>query len=190
MRCPFGPVRQLGFVTADLDKAMAYWTGTLGVGPFFVLHDVEFEDYHYRGRAADSPVCSFGIAQWGELQLELIQQHNDAPSVYREFLSAGRSGIQHMSAWFAERDSYEAARAEGIGKGMALAQESRAEKGRFCYFETGRPDIPHLELAEGLAPNTKPFMERVAEAARDWDGSDPVRLLRGRQADGKEIAAH
>jgi len=185
----FGPVRQLGFVVADIDRAMDYWTGTLGVGPFFVLHDIAFDEYRYRGQSAVSPVCTFGVAQWGDMQLELIQQENDAPSAYREFLSAGRSGIQHLSTWFAGREAYEAARARALGQGMALVHESRSEKGRFCYFETGTAGVPHLELAEALLPGSKELMDRIAEAARDWDGSDPVRVLRERRSGGKGAAA-
>ena len=33
----FGPVMQLGFVVPDLDRAMAHWTGNVGVGPFYVM---------------------------------------------------------------------------------------------------------------------------------------------------------
>ena len=35
-----GPVRQLGFVVRDLDRALEYWTKTLGVGPFFTIRNV------------------------------------------------------------------------------------------------------------------------------------------------------
>jgi hypothetical protein len=31
----FGPATQNGLVVRDLDAALAYWTGKLGVGPFF-----------------------------------------------------------------------------------------------------------------------------------------------------------
>ena len=176
MSLRFGPVRQLGLVVAAVDEAVASWTATLGVGPFFVLRDVAFTDFHYRGQPAPSPLCDFAVAQWGALQVEIIAQTDDAPSAYREFRSAGRSGVQHVSSWFDDRTAYEAARAAGIAQGLALVQESRAERGRFCYFETGTPDAPMIELAEALLPGSaRRFTDVVAAAAADWDGSDPVR---------------
>ena len=39
---------------------------------------------------------SVAIGYWGDTQIELIQQHNDAPSIYREFLQKGYRGMQHM----------------------------------------------------------------------------------------------
>ena len=42
---------------------------------------------------------SVALANSGDLQIELIQQRNDAPSMYKEFLDSGREGLQHMSYW-------------------------------------------------------------------------------------------
>ena len=39
---------------------------------------------------------SAAIAYSGDLQIELIYQHDDAPSIYSEFSRGGRSGLQHM----------------------------------------------------------------------------------------------
>ena len=33
------------------------------------------------------------------MQLELIQQRNDVPSLYSDFLAAGHEGMQHWSSW-------------------------------------------------------------------------------------------
>ncbi len=40
MSGPLGSVRQAGFVVRDLDRALEYWTKTLGVGPFFRIRNV------------------------------------------------------------------------------------------------------------------------------------------------------
>src|ERR1017187_10835560 len=47
----FGEMRQIAFVVRDLEKALDYWTRTLGVGPFFVMRDVVPDNYRYCGRA-------------------------------------------------------------------------------------------------------------------------------------------
>ena len=45
----FGSVRQIAFVVPSIDQALGYWTGTLGVGPFFVMRKMEPLSYRYRG---------------------------------------------------------------------------------------------------------------------------------------------
>ena len=88
----FGEIRQNGYVVRDIDAALAHWTGTLGVGPFFYFERVPIADFRYRGEP--SPVeVSIALANSGALQIELIQQRNDAPSMYRDFLRAGREEI-------------------------------------------------------------------------------------------------
>ena len=41
---------------------------------------------------------SAAIAYSGDLQIELIYQHDDAPSIYTELPRGGRSGLQHIRA--------------------------------------------------------------------------------------------
>ena len=80
----FGPVMQLGFVVPDLERAMEHWTGTVGVGPFFVMSHIKFAEAIYRGAPTDADI-SVAVAQWGEVQVELIQQFNESPSIYSHF---------------------------------------------------------------------------------------------------------
>ena len=52
-------------------------------------------DFQYKGQP--SPVdISLALANSGTLQIELIQQRNDAPSLYLDFLQAGHEGLQHL----------------------------------------------------------------------------------------------
>ncbi|MBV1688957.1 VOC family protein [Novosphingobium sp. G106] len=177
MSINFGPIRQVGHVVRDADAAMNYWTGVMGVGPFFVLREYEFLDFRYRGRLSLPPVVTLCFAFSGDLQIELIQQHNDAPSSYREFLSSGREGMQHVSPWFDDLAAYDAARARALALGMAMVQESASGIARFCYFETGRPDAPLLELAEALLPAARGVHDLAYAASQGWDGSEPVRTI-------------
>ena len=91
----FGSVAQNGYVVRDIEKSMERWL-ELGVGPWFYFGKVEMDYFRHRGRPSDMEM-SVAIANSGDLQLELIQQRNDAPSMYREFLDAGHEGMQHMS---------------------------------------------------------------------------------------------
>ena len=94
----FGAITQNGYVVRDIEAAMRHWIDVLGVGPWFYVARAPIEDFQYRG--APSPVeVSIALANSGALQIELIQQRNDAPSMYRDFLQAGNERLQHVAYW-------------------------------------------------------------------------------------------
>src|SRR5512143_1363312 len=95
MAALFGPVMQLGFVVPDLERAMQHWLEKVGIGPFLVLEHVKFAQVLHRGQPTDIDM-SVALAQWGEVQVELIQQFNDAPSIYTEFPGRTQGGLQHV----------------------------------------------------------------------------------------------
>jgi len=163
-----------------MKRALCYWTEKLGVGPFYVLPEITFKAYRYRGAPAEAPVCAIALAQTGDLQIELIQQLNTAPSGYREFLSSGRTGVHHYSSWFGDRSAFDDVRAWAVGKGFAIVHESASEDGnpRFCYFDAGAPDAAVFEISEALAPGAEGIVRIVADAAQGWGGEHPVRDLR------------
>lgn len=172
----FGEIRQLGHVVPDMNQALEFWTGHMGIGPFFVSHDIVFADYRYRGQPAVSPRVSLAVAYSGDVQIELIHQVDDTPSAYTEFLAAGRSGLHHYSSWFADRDEYENARSWALERGFKLVMESRPEVGiRLAYFETGHPAGALFEISEALVPAIAGGMDVVRELCAKWDGSQPVR---------------
>jgi hypothetical protein len=82
---------------------------------------------------------SIALACSGDLQIELIQQYDSAPSPYREFLDAGNSGLHHVAHWTTH---YEALDQRMGALGYQLVSEGRigGEHGRFAYFETERSD--------------------------------------------------
>lgn len=75
---------------------MHHWTERLGVGPFFHVERAPIEDFRYMGEPSDLE-ASIALANSGGLQIELIEQRNDAPSMYRDFLAAGNEGLQHVA---------------------------------------------------------------------------------------------
>ena len=179
MSIVFGAARQAGFVVSDLERALAFWTETLGIGPFYVASEITFHNFIYRGQPSASPIVSLAFAQSGGLQIELIQQHNDAPSAYREFLSSGREGMQHLSSWFDNHDAYDQTRATMLAQGMKIVHEVTSDdhSPRFVYFETGRAHAPLIELSEALLPGIRGVPDAVAAAAENWDRSAPIRYL-------------
>ena len=89
-----GQIMQLAYVPADFDGALAHWL-KMGAGPFFALDHVVLEDLRYRGQPADIDF-SMLLGYWGDLQIELIRQHNDAPSIYTAWRDQNLEGLHHV----------------------------------------------------------------------------------------------
>jgi catechol 2,3-dioxygenase-like lactoylglutathione lyase family enzyme len=167
----FGAIRQLGYVVPDIEAAMAYWTGTLGVGPLFYNPRVPIRNYTYRGERYE-PHNSVALANSGAVQVELIQTRNDVPSMYRDFQLAGRSGLQHVAYW---TEDYDADLGRLLAQGFKPAMGGEVgERGRFVYFDTEYHPGTVIELSEVTGPKGKLF-RLIREAAETWDQSDPVR---------------
>ena len=173
MRLRFGPIRQNGYVVNDIDAALDHWTRVLGVGPFFYFERVPIEDFRHRGEPS-AVEASIALANWGDLQIELIQQRNDAPSMYREFLEAGREGLQHVACWY---DDLDGVLKEVAERGIAIGQSGTiGERGRFVYLDTEAHPGTVVELSEISGAKGR-FFDHVRQSAAQWDGTDPIRPL-------------
>lgn len=169
----FGPVRQNGYVVRDIEAALRHWTEVLGVGPFFYIEKVPVEDFTYRGRPSDVDV-SIALANSGDLQIELIQPRNDAPSLWSDFLAAGHEGLQHVAFW-TDRMDEELAAIER--RGLEIGQSGNiGENGRFVYLLTETHPGTVTEVSE-VSGDKGRFFEHIKSVARDWDGTNPVRRL-------------
>ena len=167
----FGEIRQLGYVVPDIVAAMDYWSRVLGVGPFFYAERVPVVNFTYRGEPS-SPITSVALANSGPVQVELIQQRNDAPTMYRDFVNAKGSGLQHVAYWTQNFDA-DMARLKARGLKVGMGGEVGA-RGRFVYFETEYHPGAVIELSEVEGPKGKMF-DLIRNASLRWDGSDPVR---------------
>jgi len=102
----FGPVRQVGYVVHDIQQAMRRWVD-LGVGPWFYKEDVGTTEFRYHGKPSRLPNLSIALANSGDLQLELIQQRDDAPSLYLDSLRRSGERVDDMIVPFWWRDGME-----------------------------------------------------------------------------------
>jgi catechol 2,3-dioxygenase-like lactoylglutathione lyase family enzyme len=149
-----GEIRQLGYVVHDIEAAMDYWSTTLGVGPWFYNPKVPIQNYRYNGEAHE-PHNSVALA-----------------SMYRDFLRAGRTGLQHVAYWTADYDA-DLARLTAQGFKPVMSGEV-GERGRFIYFDTEYHPGTVIELSEVAGPKGKMF-DLIRSASEGWDGSEPVR---------------
>lgn len=171
----FGKVCQNGYVVRDIEAAMKHWTEVLGVGPFYYIERVKMDWFTYRGAPSDAEV-SIALANTGDLQIELIQQRNDTPSMYRDFLKSGREGLQHMSYW---TTNYQADFDRFVGLGFKIGQEGQigGPQGRFVYFDTETHPGTVIEVSD-VSGGKGDFFRRIREAAATWDGSRAIRPVR------------
>lgn len=165
-----GPIMQNGFVVPDWREAAMHWAEKLGVGPFFVVEHVEFSECRYRGEATSIDM-SVAIAYAGSLQIELVEQHNDAPSIYRDFLASNAPGLQHVGALTEDLDA--ALDLNDLRKHI-LQDGVTAAGQRFAYVDTVMHNGTMLEIIETDDAMRKGF-EYMQNAAASWDGSRPVR---------------
>ncbi|MGC3982592.1 MAG: VOC family protein [Steroidobacteraceae bacterium] len=172
----FGEIRQIAFVVPNIDAAMGYWANVLGIGPFFIKRKIVLEDFSYRARSFISPTISIALANSGFIQIELIQQHDDAPSIYKEFIDSGRTGLQHMSSWMTCAE-FDARKKLLLSRGIGLAQEGTiASSGvRLAYFDTERNGSGLIfEMADLKEPSHYQRVMGIAKAGESWDGADHV----------------
>ncbi len=166
-----GEIRQLGYVVPDIEQAMAYWSGTMGVGPWFYNPKVPIEDFRYEG-ISYSPHNSVALANSGFIQVELIQTRNDVPSMYRDFMQAGHTGLQHVAYWTQQFDAdLELMEAQGFRVKMS---GTVGKNGRFVYFDKELHPGTVIELSEVVGPKGQLF-DLIREASTNWEGSDPIR---------------
>ena len=171
----FGPARQVGYVVRDIDKAMSRWLA-LGVGPWFLMEDLVPSEYRYHGKPSRPPRFSLAAANSGELQLELIQQLDDAPSLYLDTLERNGECAQHVAYWTTDGhdDCCRRLLAQGCIEGHA--GRMAPDRGPFAYYI--HPDEPSLMIEISQVTGGKAeFNDRVRAASIGWDGQDPIRRL-------------
>ena len=171
MSQPLGSVRQLAYVVRDLDAALKYWTEVLHVGPFFLFENFVLGDQTYRGNPSNVDL-TLALGNSGDLQIELIIQNNDEPSVYKEFLDAGKVGVHHFGLM---PDDYAAECAKYRDLGHEAAFEATVGGADLVYFDTVDSVGHFIELWDNN-PVFKDLFLEIENAAKGWDGKDPIRL--------------
>lgn len=167
-----GPVTQLAFVPKDFDACVHFWTHTMGAGPFMLMEHIQADSCCYLGQPAEIDMTA-AIGYWGDMQIEIIKQHCDSPSIYRSWLDEGREGLHHV---LVAVDDMQQALEVCYRAGARLLQEStyRGGSAEVAYLDTGGGSGTMLELWKGDDPG-RAFFASLREMARTWDGSDPVR---------------
>jgi methylmalonyl-CoA/ethylmalonyl-CoA epimerase len=167
-----GKIIQLAYLPDDFDAALEYWTKTVGVGPFFLLQNVQLGEMKYRGQPS-AAVFSIAIGYWGDIQIELCRAENDAPSIYTgEY--AVKDRLHHVCIFV---DSIAEARRACAEAGAEIIVEGKVgDTGEVIYVDAGGGPGTLIELLQPMA-GSEDLFAMMRDAAQDWDGTDPLRIV-------------
>lgn len=160
---------QICWVVPDVLAAAKQWIASAGVGPFFYFEKMVIDNALYRGKPVDLDL-SVAIAQAGDTQIELISQHNDAPSAWRDLVPKGKVGFHHMALYCRDFDKDFAA----YSAASPVAFTGVCYGNRVAYIDTSPTMGCMLELIEGSETCDKIFAD-VRAASENWDGKTPIR---------------
>ncbi|MGI9623437.1 MAG: VOC family protein [Acidimicrobiales bacterium] len=162
---------QNAWVVDDAEATAMRWVDEFGVGPFyFAEHSENLTDVLYRGEPSELSMI-VALSQAGPVQIELIQPTTDKPCAYRDSVEPGTVGFHHMCVWTHDIDA-DTEYFEQLG--YPTANIGDAGHVRFAYYDT-RPLMGcMLEVVEHR-PSIAEHFEQIAEAAKHWDGSRPLR---------------
>jgi hypothetical protein len=162
---------QIAYAVPDAVTAAQRWAAEFGAGPFFVRPHIPVPSVVHRGLPATfDHTAAYG--QWGDVMVELVQDHTDGPSVVRDMFPDGGGGLHHLAFFVPNIDvATEQLNACGYATAMTAATASGI---RFHFLDATATHGHMLELYERSA-GLSAFYAQVAAAAVGWDGSDPVR---------------
>lgn len=162
-----GPPVQIAYVVPDLDAAIAWWSATSGAGPFFVNEHIPLQKVRVFGRDGVFDHSS-AYGQWGEVMLELVQDHTPGPSPITAL------GLHHLAFFVDGLDVF----STGLSAaGYPEALFARTMSGTSFVFHDASLMLGHmLELYERTERLTT-FYSKVAAASVDWNGENPRRSI-------------
>jgi catechol 2,3-dioxygenase-like lactoylglutathione lyase family enzyme len=169
------PAVQIAYFVTDIRAAARRMHATFGAGPFHIIERIELARGEHRGQPCPF-VHSSAYGQWGNVMLELVQQDIEGPSPFRDLFAPGQEGLHHVATFV---DDMAVAIAQYQAAGLPLAARAWTHTGTEFAFVDATATLGHMiELYEPSA-GLLGFYEFVRASAVDWDGRDPVRVLRG-----------
>ena len=168
---PEGGIIQTAYVVQDIQKAMREWATKLKVGPWFLIEHFTGEEAQYWGKPTNVDVA-IAMSFAGHMMIELIEQHNDVPSVYRDIAERQGYGFHHWGV--ATRDfDRDVERYRSWGCDLAF-YERVPSGGRVGYMDTTSYLPGMTELIE-LGASFDAIFARMYSATIGWDGQNLVR---------------
>ena len=166
-----GPPVQIAYAVNDTHQAADQWAKDFGAGPFFIAEHIPVTNVIHRGNPGVFDHTS-AYGQWGNIMVELVQDHGEGPSAIRDLYAPGETGLHHVAYFVDDLDTATTELAE-LGFPLAMSAEARGTT-RFHFIDAVSQMGHFLELYEPSSA-LQSFYQKVRDASMDWDGSDPIR---------------
>ena len=170
---PIGGIIQVAYTVANIEEAVRSYAQDLRIGPWFLRGPIQARKPIYRGVRQDLRL-SIAIAYSGHMMIELIQQHDDQPSVYRESFEKNGYGFHH---WGIASDRYDDDFASYLKRGFEpIFTDETPVATRVAYFDAKRGWPGFIELIEINSASEARYSKMYAETLL-WDGKDAIRKV-------------
>jgi len=123
--------QQANFVRS-IDDAARRRSDAFGAGPFCMVRHHRCDEFSYRGRPEEADV-SYAFGYLGDTMIQLIEQHDDRPSIYHDMFAPGTEGFHHVAYLVSD---FAAERQRWLDMGYPLATELYADEVNAAYFDT------------------------------------------------------
>jgi catechol 2,3-dioxygenase-like lactoylglutathione lyase family enzyme len=163
------PISHVSYVVEDIERAVDFWVAMFGAGPFHVLERIEFDAIEHRGGPATLD-HSAAFGQWGAIAVELQQVYDAQPAELAARVAGGAPRVNHIA--------YISPDVEADSRRLEQAGMPRFMFAKLGPVEVTFHDAPALGHAIELhreSDHIYGFFGAIAEAARGWDGSEPLR---------------
>lgn len=167
-----GPFHHIGYVVNDLRADVPRFSATTGAGPFFAFEHIIFEEVTYRGEPAVYDHSS-AFAQWGPIMIELTQVYDAQPAGLRDAFVKPGGGVGHVGL-LADSLADEVARLQDAG--LTPFHTGRGGPVSVVWLDGGELFGHPVEVLQ-RRDELEGFYSMVRDASRDWDGSEPLRVL-------------
>lgn len=157
---------QIAYHVADLDQAMAAWQRRFGVGPFILRRHIALAQVSYRGRPSTLDISAAHV-QAGPIQIELVTQHCDQPSAFRDAFAPDEEGVHHVALF---PEDHDAMVAHYLDQGFAVVTDLITAQQRGASYVDTRSKLGHMIEIYRVNDSLHALYAAVAEAAENWDG--------------------
>ena len=126
------PHFQQAFLVNDLEQACNRWAELYAAGPFVLVPHHQTDKFTYRGTSQEADV-SYAFGYLGDMMIQLIEQHDDTPSIYRDMYRRGEEGFHHVGILV---NDFDAEKRRFIDFGFETACELWADNVNAAYMDT------------------------------------------------------
>jgi hypothetical protein len=167
---PAGSIIQYAYTVEDVEAGMHQFSNAFDVGPWFVTGPFTPPHARYRGESTGLTI-TIARAFVGTTMIELIQQHDAGPSVYRGSVKVRGHGFHHWAIGSRDLD------ADVARFGYPVVFEDLLATGARVVYVDPSGDLPGMIEIVELTPAQEQRFAEFHAAANNWDGSNPIRRV-------------